>query len=136
VCAVDVGLPINPRGLEAQMQGGMMDGIALALTFSVHLQDGHLLEGSWDNSFYTRQWNVPPDVRVIVMPPTSDSPGGAGELGVPATFAAVACAYARATGTVPTTFPINHHRSDLGFEVLPTVPPIPAAPTDGLAHAF
>ena len=28
VFAVDVGLPINPLGLKAQMMGGMMDGIA------------------------------------------------------------------------------------------------------------
>ena len=36
------------------------------------------------------------------MPPTTGDPGGAGELGVAASFAAVACAYARATGTMPT----------------------------------
>ena len=33
----------------------------------------------------------------------ADSPGGAGELGVAPAMAAVACAYARATGTLPTT---------------------------------
>ena len=60
VCAVDVGLPINPLGLEAQMMGGIMDGIGQALTYSLHLKDGHFLEGSWDNAFYTRQWNTPP----------------------------------------------------------------------------
>ena len=38
VCAVDVGLPINPLGLEAQMIGGLMDGIAQALTYSLHLR--------------------------------------------------------------------------------------------------
>ncbi len=43
--AVDVGLPINPLGLEAQMIGGIMDGIAQALTYSLHLQDGYFLEG-------------------------------------------------------------------------------------------
>ena len=32
--AIDAGLPINPRGLEAQMQGGINDGIAQALTSS------------------------------------------------------------------------------------------------------
>src|SRR5205807_3216577 len=32
VCAVDVGLPINPLGLQAQMVGGLMDGIAQVLT--------------------------------------------------------------------------------------------------------
>ena len=40
VFAVDVGLPVNPRGLEAQMMGGIMDGIGQTLTCSLHLQDG------------------------------------------------------------------------------------------------
>lgn len=136
VCAVDVGLPINPRGLEAQMLGGIMDGIGLALTFSVHLQSGHLVEGSWDHTFYTRQWNTPFEVRVIVMPRSTGVPGGAGELAVAPSLAAVACAYGRAIGALPTVFPINHNRSDLGFTPLPTIPPIPASPVDGLSHTF
>jgi isoquinoline 1-oxidoreductase beta subunit len=129
VCAVDTGLPINPLGLQAQMMGGAMDGIAQALTYSMHLQDGRFLEGSWDNAYYTRQWNTPPEVEVIVMPPTSSTPGGAGELGVAPSMAAVACAYARATGTVPTSFPINHNQP-LGFTPYPTVPPLPESHTD------
>ncbi|MFF0739697.1 molybdopterin cofactor-binding domain-containing protein [Streptomyces sp. NPDC004111] len=134
VCAVDVGLPVNPRGLEAQMMGCLMDGIAQTLTSSLHLRDGHFLEASWDNYFYTRQWNTPPELRIIVMPPTTGRPGGAGELGVAASMAAVACAYGRATGTVPTTFPINH--GTLSFTPKPTVPPVPASPVDGLDHAI
>ncbi|MEI5098245.1 molybdopterin cofactor-binding domain-containing protein [Streptomyces sp. PmtG] len=133
VVAVDVGLAVNPRGLEAQMMGCLMDGIALTLTSSLHLRDGYFLEASWDNYFYTRQWNTPPELKVIVMPTTTGKPGGAGELGVAASMAAVACAYARATGTMPTTFPINH--GTLSFEPKPTVPPIPPSPTDGLDHA-
>ncbi|MEV0704624.1 molybdopterin cofactor-binding domain-containing protein [Saccharopolyspora sp. NPDC050389] len=133
IFAVDVGLAVNPRGLEAQMMGGIMDGIALALTSSLHLEDGHFLEASWDNYFYTRQWNTPLELKVIVMPPTTGEPGGAGELGVAASMAAVACAYGRATGSMPTSFPINH--GTLGFEPKPTVPPIPQSPTDGLDHA-
>ncbi|MFB9725928.1 xanthine dehydrogenase family protein molybdopterin-binding subunit [Haloechinothrix salitolerans] len=134
VMAVDAGLAINPRGLEAQMQGGIMDGIAQALTSSLHLRDGVLLEGSWDDYFYTRHWNAPFETRVIVMPPTTGEPGGAGELGVPSAMAAVACAYARATGTVPTTFPINH--DTLSFTPKPTVPPLPPSPTNGLQFAY
>ncbi|MGR6919104.1 molybdopterin cofactor-binding domain-containing protein [[Actinomadura] parvosata] len=133
VFAVDAGLAVNPRGLEAQMMGGVMDGIALALTSSLHLRDGHFLEASWDNYFYTRQWNTPPQLQIIVLPGDSDQPGGAGELGVAASMAAVACAYGRATGTMPTTFPINH--GTLSFTPKPTVPPIPPSPTDGLEHA-
>jgi isoquinoline 1-oxidoreductase beta subunit len=135
VYAVDVGLPINPLGLQAQMLGGIMDGIGQCLTYSLHLENGHYLEGSWDNAYYTRQWNTPFDVEVIVMPPTTGVPGGAGEFGVAASMAATACAYARATGTLPTSFPINHDKP-LGFAPLPTVPPIPQSPTDGLTRAF
>ncbi len=135
IYAVDVGLPINPLGLKAQMMGGIMDGIAQVLSYSLHLKDGHFLEGSWDNAYYTREWNTPPEVEVIVMPPTTGDPGGAGEFGVAASMAAVACAYARATGKLPTSFPINHNLP-LGFTPLPTVPPIPQSPTDGLQNTF
>jgi isoquinoline 1-oxidoreductase beta subunit len=134
VIAVDAGLVINPTGLEAQMMGGLSDGIALALTSSCHLREGHFLEASWDNYFYTRQWNIPPQLEVHVMPSSSDQPGGAGEAGVAASVAAVACAYARATGKLPTTFPINH--DTISFTPKPFVPPVPQSPTDGLSHTY
>ena len=35
----------------------------------------------------------------------------------------------RATGTVPTSFPINHN-DPLGFTPYPTVPPLPESKTD------
>jgi len=135
VVAVDVGLAVNPLGLQAQMMGGAMDGIANALTYSLHLKDGYFLEASWDNAYYTREWNTPFEVQVIVMPPTTGRPGGAGELGVAPAMAATACAYARATGKMPTEFPINHNLP-LGFTPYPTTPSIPPSPTDGLAHAY
>ena len=69
------------------------------------------LEGSWNNADYTR------------------------EFGVAASMAAVANAYARATGTMSPSLPINHNQP-LGFTPLPTVPPIPHSPTDGLQEPF
>ncbi|RZS43144.1 isoquinoline 1-oxidoreductase beta subunit [Herbihabitans rhizosphaerae] len=132
VYAIDPGVAVNPLGLEAQMHGGIMDGIALALTASCHLEDGHFLEASWDNYPYTRQWNVPGDVKVFVMP-SDNPPGGGGEAGVAAAFSAVACAYTRAVGALPKYFPINH-KDPLFWEPKPFVPPVPASPTDGLEH--
>ena len=115
-----------------------MDGIALALTYSLHLQDGHFLEGSWDNYFYTRQWNVPPERRgASSCRPTADAARrrrrarGRGH-GV----AAVACAYARATGTMPTQLPDQPRRAARLRRRSPTVPPIPQSPTDGLDHTY
>jgi isoquinoline 1-oxidoreductase beta subunit len=135
VIAVDAGLVINPQGLKAQMMGGFSDGLALALTSSLHLRDGHFLEASWDNYYYTRQWNIPPEFQVVIVESDTEQPGGAGEAAVASSFAAVACAYARATGRMPTRFPINHD-APIGFEVKPFVPPVRASPTDGLNYTY
>jgi isoquinoline 1-oxidoreductase beta subunit len=135
VVAVDAGLVVNPQGLKAQMMGGFSDGLALALTSSVHLRDGRFLEASWDNYFYTRQWNIPPEFECVIVDSGEQQPGGAGEAAVASSFAAVACAFARATGKLPTKFPINHD-DPISFEVKSFVPPVPESPTDGLDHTF
>lgn len=132
--AIDVGQVVNPRGLEAQMQGGINDGIALALTSSMHLRDGHFLEASWDNYFYTRQWNTPPKVKVILVDSGADVTGGAGEAGVASTFAAVAGAWEKATGRRARYFPVNH--KELSFTPKPYVPPVPPSPRNGLNFTF
>jgi isoquinoline 1-oxidoreductase subunit beta len=125
---------VNPLGAEAQLQGGIMDGIGLATVTSLHLQDGHFLEGSYDDYRYTRQWNVPLDVQVILLPEDPDSEvGGFGEVGVAPTFAAVACAYGAAVGSVPSYYPLSHNEG-IPFDVKPFTPPIPQSPTDGLEH--
>jgi isoquinoline 1-oxidoreductase beta subunit len=90
VIVVDPGFAINPRGFEAQMIGGVEDGIAMALTAGLHISNGLPLEGSWDNFFYTREWNTPLDIQIVFLPNTSNSPCGAGELAVAPTMAAVA----------------------------------------------
>lgn len=132
---VDGGLIINPRGFEAQMMGGINDGIAMTLTAGLHLVDGHFVEASWDNYFYTRQWNTPPEMNIVLIEDSeAPEPGGAGEFGVAATCGAIACAYARATGTVPTQFPILHNEP-LPFEPYLTIPPVPPSPTNGLDFA-
>jgi isoquinoline 1-oxidoreductase beta subunit len=129
------GLVINPMGMEAQLQGGIHDGIALALTSSLHLKDGLFLEGSWDDYLYTRHWNAPKDVQVITLPANKqERMAGAGEAAVAPTKAATACAYARAMGKQPTRLPINH--GELYFKVKPKNPPLPEPPTNGLDYAY
>jgi isoquinoline 1-oxidoreductase beta subunit len=134
---VDPGLLINPLGYEAQMMGGINDGVANTLTAGLHLENGHFVEASWDNYFYTRQWNTPPEMNIIVIEDSEfPEPAGAGETAVAPTAAAVACAYARAVGTVPDYFPIYHKEPfPEGFTRYATVPPIPPSPVDGLKFA-
>lgn len=104
--AADYGLPINPRGLEAQLQGGLTDAIATVLRAGLHLSDGGFLEGSYSQFHFPRLRDSPPKLDIHIFPETTGVPGGAGELGVPAAVGAVANAYARATGTKPRSFPI------------------------------
>lgn len=106
VIAADVGRAVNPRGLEAQLTGALIDGISVVLQAGNHIDHGAVREGSYADFRYARQRHSPPVVEVHLMPP-SGPPGGAGELGVPAASAAVANAYARATGTRPRSFPIS-----------------------------
>jgi isoquinoline 1-oxidoreductase subunit beta len=134
---------VNPMGMEAQIQGGFLDGVAYALTGSMHLDNGKFLEAGWDDYAYTRQWNVPLyKLEVHILDPDPDEkPAGQGETAVPVSRAATACAYARALGKMPTHWPVAHRWSQsakqtLHFEPRPTVPPLPAPPIDGLASAF
>jgi isoquinoline 1-oxidoreductase beta subunit len=105
VAAVDVGRAVNPRGLEAQVQGALVDALSVTLTAGVHIDGGAVRESSYTDFRYARMRDTPVEVEVHVMPPTGE-PGGAGELGVPAACAAVANAWARATGARPSRFPI------------------------------
>lgn len=106
VVAVDVGRAVNPRGLEAQMTGVVIDGISATLQAGNHIDNGAVRESSYSDFKWARMRHSPPVMEVHVMPPTTGKPGGAGELGFPAAAAAVANAYARATGISPRSFPI------------------------------
>lgn len=107
VMAADVGRPINPRGLEAQLLGGLTDAISTVLKAGLHFDKGLPLEGSYSQFHYARQSDSPIETQIIIFPANREDPGGAGELGVAAAAGAVANAYARATGKKPRSFPIN-----------------------------
>jgi isoquinoline 1-oxidoreductase beta subunit len=106
VIAGDYGLPINPRGLKAQLLGGLTDAISVTLRAGLHIEKGLPLEGSYSQFHYARQKDSPTDVQIFILPGEGE-PGGAGELGLPAATGAIANAYARATGKKPRSFPIH-----------------------------
>ena len=104
--AIDVGTPINPRGVEAQVEGALAEAISLVLFAGLHVQDGLPLEGSYSQYHFARQKSYPTDVKVIVMPANGEAIGGLGEVGLSSASGAIANAYARATGIKPRNFPL------------------------------
>jgi isoquinoline 1-oxidoreductase beta subunit len=107
VVAIDVGKPINPSGIRAQVEGGLADAITVVLQAGLTIQDGLPREGSYAQYRVTQMKDFPKDVQIIVLPNVGDPIGGMGEVGLSAAAGAIANAYARATGIRPRKFPLN-----------------------------
>ena len=104
--AVDVGLPVNPLTIEAQMHGGIAEAISLTLRAGLHYVDGLPLESSFRHYRWLRQEDFPKDVTIHVVPANGSTIGGIGEVGMAAPTGAIANAYARATGRPARSFPL------------------------------
>ena len=107
VVAVDVNRVVNPAGLEAQVIGAATDAITTILRTGLHLDNGAIRESSYGDFEIAQMKHTPPEIEVIFMPTNGDRPGGSGELVVPAAAAAIANAFARATGIKPRRFPLR-----------------------------
>ncbi len=105
--AIDVGKPINPLGIDAQISGALAESIALVLNAGLTIKEGLPLEASYTTYRFTKMKDYPKDVQIFIMPNTGEAIGGLGEVGLSATSGAIANAYARATGIKPRKFPLN-----------------------------
>ncbi len=104
VAVVDVGVAINPKGVEAQLQGACCDGLSTALRAAITVEKGTIVQGSWDSYL----WMTPdamPKVEAYVLQ-SGGNPGGMGETGYPSVSPAVANAVFAATGKRARKFPI------------------------------
>lgn len=96
-CALDCGLVVNRSGLEAQAQGGIIDGLGHAFFGSITIDRGRAVEGNFDRYRLIRHREAPRAIDVHVVPSTL-RPTGFGEIAVPVIAPAVANAIAAATG--------------------------------------
>jgi isoquinoline 1-oxidoreductase beta subunit len=95
-CAFDAGIIIQPVNLEAQLEGGLVFGLGLALTEQLNIREGASVEANFDDYKVLRMSDVP-DIEIHLMP-TDNPPSGAGEAGIPAIAPAIANAVAELTG--------------------------------------
>jgi len=96
ICAVDCGICINPAGVAAQMEGGIIYGLTAALHGELTFRDGRLEQSNF-HDYPMMRMREAPSVEVHIVPSTEKS-GGAGEPGVPPIAPAVANAIFAATG--------------------------------------
>jgi len=107
--AVDNGYCVNPKGTESSLLGQAMDGFSLVYRAGLHVDNGATRESNFHDYKWSRMFDSAPHMSVHILPSSNVTPGGVGELGVPAAAGAAANAWARATGKQPRNFPLNEY---------------------------
>lgn len=96
VCAVDCGVCVNPAGVRAQIESGIVFGLTAALYGELTLKAGRVQQSNF-HDYPLLRFNEMPQVEVHVVA-SSEKSGGIGEVSVPPIAPAVANALFAATG--------------------------------------
>jgi isoquinoline 1-oxidoreductase beta subunit len=88
VCAIDCGICVNPEGVRAQMESGIVYGLSAALYGRITLSEGRVQQSNFHDYPVLRLPESP--VMEVHIVPSSERSGGAGEPGTPLIAPAVA----------------------------------------------
>jgi isoquinoline 1-oxidoreductase beta subunit len=105
---IDCGLAVNPDRVRAQMEGGIVYGLSLALHGEITVKDGAVEQSNFDDYPVLRLYQTPKIIRTYVEPPSEEvrrefpggdvPPTGVGEPPVPPVAPALANAIVAAGG--------------------------------------
>ncbi|MCV9966425.1 molybdopterin-dependent oxidoreductase [Pararhizobium sp. BT-229] len=107
ICAVDCGQVVNPDTVEAQIQSGIIYGLSAALYGRITVANGAVVESNFDDSPVLRI-NEAPTIEVHIVP-SSEAPGGIGEVGTPGVAPSLFNAIFVATGKRLRSLPIDQN---------------------------
>jgi len=96
VVAVDCGSVVNPDTVEAQIQGGMILGLATAMYNEITLANGRVEQSNF-HDYRSLRMNEAPKIEVHLIR-NNEKPGGIGETGTAAAASALGNAIFAATG--------------------------------------
>lgn len=104
---VHCNLAVNPKSVEAQVQGGALMGLSMCLPgAAITLKDGVVEQSNFGDFVVPRITDMPSQVAVHIVP-SADPPTGMGEPGLPPLAPAFANAIARLTGKTPRDLPFK-----------------------------
>src|SRR5210317_367898 len=106
VAAIDCGLAVHPNAVEAQLEGGTIDGLSTALGLEITVRDGQVQQSNFDDYPLARLSMVPAQFETHILP-WDDVPTGVGEMGLPSAAPALTNAIFMATGRRIRTLPIG-----------------------------
>lgn len=102
--AVDPGMAVNPTQVEAQMQGGIIQGLTSSLWGKTTFTNGKASTSNFNNVRLMKMSEAPA-IQVQIIESGAEFLGGIGEVAVPPVAPALANAYARLNGTRVRTLP-------------------------------
>ena len=108
--AQDVGKAVNPQAVYGQIEGGIAQGLGLALMEEIQTKDGRMVNASFTDYLLPTALDMPPVVAELVEEPEPDAPYGLKGVGEPPTVvstAAVVSALRDATGRALTRVPVK-----------------------------
>ncbi len=105
ICAVDCGRAINPDGVKAQLESGIVYGLTAALKGEITIDKGAVQQTNFDKYTMLRI-NEMPKIEIYIVP-SDERPTGVGEPATAAIAAAVTNAIFNATGKRVRRLPIK-----------------------------
>jgi len=108
--AQDVGKAINPVAVIGQLEGGIAQGLGLAVMEEVILKDGAVKNASFTDYLLPTTLDMPPVVADVIEHPHPDAPYGAKGVGEPPTISstpAIVAAIRAATGRELNRVPVR-----------------------------
>ena len=105
VAAIDCGVAVNPDGVAAQIQGGLIFGLSAALYSQVTIANGRVEQSNFNN-YRVMRIDEAPEIEVHVIK-SREAPGGIGEPGTSIAAPALANAIFAATGVRLRSLPID-----------------------------
>jgi isoquinoline 1-oxidoreductase subunit beta len=106
VIVCDCGVVVNPRGVETQLEGGMIYGLSAALFGEITVKDGRVEQGNFD-TYPVVRYKEAPKTEVYISPTPGKRWGGVGEPGATMIQPAVTNAIFAATGKRLRSLPIR-----------------------------
>lgn len=106
-CVADVGLALDPRNIEAQLQSGIAYGLTAAMMGEITFADGQAQQSNFHDYPALRMHQMP-QVTVSILE-GGEGVQGIGEPGVPPIKAALANAVFALTGQRIREYPLNKH---------------------------
>ena len=105
VCSVDCGLAVNPDGVEAQIESGIVYGLTAALYGTLTFEGGRVVQSNY-HDYQPLRMNEMPVIEVHILKSTLP-PGGVGEMGTAVVFPSLMNAIYSATRKRFRTYPLS-----------------------------